>query len=85
MKTLLLCVMAMPLVALAASNSPDASFYKKAAEAGISEVDLGNLAEQKSPDQQVKDFGAMMVKDGGAARPNALSKVARSLVMVGDP
>jgi putative membrane protein len=67
MKTLLLCVMAMPLAALAASNSPDASFYKKAAEAGISEVDLGNLAEQKSPDQQVKDFGAMMVKDHSAA------------------
>lgn len=67
MKTLLLCVMVMPLAALAASNSPDASFYKKAAEAGISEVDLGNLAEQKSPDQQVKDFGAMMVKDHSAA------------------
>ena len=57
---------AMPLVAAAAS-SPDESFYKSAAEAGISEVDLGKLAQDKSSNQQVKDFGAMMVKDHSAA------------------
>jgi putative membrane protein len=64
---LVLCMVGLPLIALAASNSPDESFYKKAAEAGLSEVDLGNLAQQKSSDQQVKDFGAMMVKDHSAA------------------
>jgi putative membrane protein len=54
-----------PLVA--AAGSPDASFYKHAAEGGIAEVEAGNLAQQKSSSQQVKDFGAMMVKDHSAA------------------
>jgi putative membrane protein len=43
------------------------SFYKHAAQAGISEVDLGNLAEEKATSQDVKDFAAMMVKDHAAA------------------
>jgi putative membrane protein len=55
-----------PLAAFAASN-PDSSFYKNAAEGGMSEVDLGNLAQQKSSNPSVKDFGAMMVKDHTAA------------------
>ena len=37
----------LPLAAFAASN-PDSSFYKKAAEGGIAEVELGNSAQQKS-------------------------------------
>jgi putative membrane protein len=67
MKTLMICVMALPLVAFAASNSPDESFYKKAAEGGIAEIELGKLAKEKSPDPKVMDFGAMMVKDHSAA------------------
>lgn len=59
-------VLLLPLAAFAASN-PDAAFYKKAAEGGIAEVELGNLAQQKSHNQSVKDFGAMMVKDHSAA------------------
>ncbi len=55
-----------PLTALAA-DAPDASFYKHAAEAGISEVDLGTLAQKKGNSQAVKDFGAMMVTDHSAA------------------
>jgi putative membrane protein len=67
MKTALLSVLlvAAPLAALA--DSPDASFYKNAAEGGISEVEAGNLATTKGNSQAVKDFGAMMVKDHGAA------------------
>lgn len=61
----LLLVAAAPLVALA--DSPDASFYKNAAEAGIAEVDAGNQASTKANSQAVKDFGAMMVKDHSAA------------------
>jgi putative membrane protein len=61
---LVLC--ALPLVAFGADN-PDSSFYKKAAEAGIAEVDAGNLASEKATDSKVKDFGAMMVKDHSAA------------------
>jgi putative membrane protein len=68
MKTFILSTLltAIPLVAVAASN-PDESFYKKAAEAGMGEVELGNLAQQKTPDPQLKDFAAMMVKDHSAA------------------
>jgi len=56
----------LPLSGLAADN-PDASFYKKAAEGGIAEVELGKLAQDKSSSPGVKDFGAMMVKDHSAA------------------
>jgi putative membrane protein len=56
-----------PVLALGAGASPDASFFKSAAEGGISEVNDGTLAQQKGASQAVKDFGAMMVKDHSAA------------------
>lgn len=59
-------MLAAPLAAFAASN-PDAAFYKNAAEAGISEVAAGKLAQDKASSQKVKDFGAMMVSDHSAA------------------
>jgi putative membrane protein len=59
-------MVSLPMIALAASN-PDASFYKNAAEGGIAEVNAGRLAQDKGNSQQVKDFGAMMVKDHSAA------------------
>jgi putative membrane protein len=64
-RVLALLLLAAPLVAMA--DSPDASFYKKAAEGGISEVEAGNLAQSKGDSQKVKDFGARMVKDHSAA------------------
>ena len=62
----LLLTLTAPMLAWAAS-SPDESFYKHAAEGGIFEVDAGKLAQDKGNSQQVKDFGAMMVKDHSAA------------------
>jgi putative membrane protein len=59
-------MLTLPVIAFAAST-PDASFYKNAAEGGISEVDAGRLAQDKGKSQPVKDFGAMMVKDHSAA------------------
>ena len=59
------------------ADNPDASFYKKAAEAGIFEVEAGNQAQQKANMQSVKDFGAMMVKDHTAAN-DQLKSVAAS-------
>jgi putative membrane protein len=50
-----------------AADNPDAAFFKKAAEGGIAEVALGKLAQEKSSNPNVKDFGAMMVRDHGAA------------------
>jgi putative membrane protein len=64
--TLLGLLLALPLVAFAESN-PDASFYKNAAEGGIAEVEAGRMAQDKGSNQQVKDFGAMMVTDHSAA------------------
>lgn len=58
--------LAFPLLALGADN-PDHSFFKRAAEAGIAEVEAGKLAQDKGSSQAVKDFGAMMVSDHTAA------------------
>jgi putative membrane protein len=67
MKTIFLALaLAAPLAAFAAA-SPDASFYKHAAEGGIAEVEAGRLAQDKAKSQAVKDFGAMMAKDHSAA------------------
>jgi putative membrane protein len=55
------------LASAAFADSSDSSFYKDAAEGGISEVQLGQLAQQKGTNAAVKDFGAMMVKDHSAA------------------
>jgi putative membrane protein len=70
-------LMIFPFAAALAADGPDASFYTKAAEGGIAEVELGKLAQQRSSNQSVKDFGAMMVKDHGAANEK-LKTVAAS-------
>jgi putative membrane protein len=77
-KLLLLAVaMALPQVALlAADKNPDAAFYKKAAEGGIAEVEVGKLAQQKSASQSVKDFAAMMIADHSAANEELKSIAA---------
>ena len=41
----------------------DHTFMKKAAEGGMAEVKLGELAQQNGQSQQVKDFGQRMVTD----------------------
>jgi putative membrane protein len=69
-------ILGLPLAAFAADANPDASFFKHAAEGGLFEVDAGNLAQQKSNNQQVKDFGAMMVKDHSAANQKLQSIAA---------
>ncbi|HLZ99451.1 MAG TPA: DUF4142 domain-containing protein [Steroidobacteraceae bacterium] len=53
--------------AATSADSPDASFYKHAAQGGLAEVQAGNLAQQKSNNPKVKEFAAMMVKDHAAA------------------
>jgi len=75
MKRILALIMLAPVMAAAQSN-PDSSFYKNAAEGGMFEVDAGNLAQSKGNSQQVKDFGAMMVKDHSAANDKLKSLAA---------
>jgi putative membrane protein len=41
----------------------DKSFVTKAAQGGMTEVEAGKLAQEKASSQDVKDFGAQMVKD----------------------
>lgn len=42
-------------------------FMVKVADVGMTEVQLGQMAENKGSNQRIKDFGAMMVKDHTAA------------------
>ncbi len=77
--TVLLALMASPLAVLA-GLLPDASFYKKAAEGGMFEVDAGKMAQDKGASQGVKDFGAMMVKDHSAANDKLKSIAAAKSV-----
>ncbi|HEY3731034.1 MAG TPA: DUF4142 domain-containing protein [Steroidobacteraceae bacterium] len=58
---------AFPLQAMCADKSPDESFYKEAAEGGLSEVQQGQMAQEKGQSAAVKDFGAMMIRDHSAA------------------
>jgi putative membrane protein len=48
-------------------DSPDRIFMKKAAEGGIAEVTMGNLAKQNGASDAVKQFGNMMVTDHSQA------------------
>jgi putative membrane protein len=78
MKALLFTlVLIIPIAVLGADSNPDSAFYKKAAEGGMAEVELGTLAQQKSSNPSVKDFGAMMVKDHSAANEK-LKAIAES-------
>src|SRR5689334_9097423 len=77
MKPVLIVLLgALPLAAWAADN-PDESFYKKAAQAGMAEVQEGQMAQEKATSPAVKDFAAMMVKDHTEAN-NKLKKIAVS-------
>lgn len=52
------------------SSAPDVRFLENAYRGGLLEVELGGIAQKKAADPQVKDFGAMMVRDhsqGGEA------------------
>ncbi len=78
MKSLLMALaLIVPTAIFAAESNPDHEFFKKAAEGGIAEVELGKLAQKKSEDPSVKDFGAMMVKDHSAANEK-LKDIAES-------
>jgi putative membrane protein len=49
--------------ATAAMDKDDANFMVEAADGGMMEVEMGNIAQQRATDPAVKSFGAMMVRD----------------------
>jgi putative membrane protein len=51
----------------------DATFIKKAAIGGMTEVELGKVAEKNGKKDEVKSFGSQMVKDHGKANDNLKS------------
>jgi putative membrane protein len=55
----------------------DRKFMEKTAQHGIAEVKMGELAQQKASNPQVKDFGARMARDHGKAN-DELKKLASS-------
>ena len=58
-------------------SSGDKSFVMKAAQGGMTEVQLGQLAADKGTSQDVKDFGSKMVTDHGKAN-DELKSIASS-------
>lgn len=50
-----------------AGTNPDATFMTKAAEGGVAEVELGNVAKDKASSDAVKQFGQHMVDDHSKA------------------
>ena len=72
----------------ASSNVPraDRTFITKAAQGGLAEVELGQIAAQKATDPQVKQFAQRMVEDHGKAN-DKLKQVATSknLTLPTDP
>lgn len=69
---------------VAVADSPDSSFYKNAAEGGMAEVELGQLAQEKAANPAVKEFGAMMVKDHSAANEKLKALAASKQVSLPD-
>jgi putative membrane protein len=72
------------MASTALADSPDSSFLKNAAEGGMSEVELGQLAQQKASNPAVKQFGAMMIKDHSAANEKLKALAASKQVSLPD-
>lgn len=62
----------------------DRKFMHEAAMGGMTEVELGNLAQQKAASDQVKQFGAKMVEDHTKANEE-LKQIAKSKNMMVPP
>jgi putative membrane protein len=84
MKTATIGAALLVVSSFAFADSPDSGFLKNAAEGGISEVELGQLAQQKATNSAVKDFGAMMVKDHTAANEKLKALAASKQVSLPD-
>jgi putative membrane protein len=64
--------LSMTLAAIAAMPG-DATFMHKLAQANAAEIQAGNVAASRGSTAEVREFGAMMVKDHGAASEKLMS------------
>lgn len=65
-----------------AKSSMDAKFIRKAANGGMTEVELGKIAQEKGKKDDVKSFGERMVKDHGKANDDLKSVASKMDVKV---
>jgi putative membrane protein len=65
-------------------SSKDKAFFMKASQGGMTEVEAGKLAQEKGASQDVKDFGAMMVKDHTANNADLMALAKTKDVTVSD-
>ena len=66
------------------ADEATSSFLVKAADNGMTEVQLGGMAREKAIDQKVKNFGAMMVRDHGSMMDEIRELAARRNVKLPD-
>jgi putative membrane protein len=62
----------------------DAVFAKKAAAGGLTEVELGKIAQQNGDSQDVKDFGAKMVTDHSKINDNMKAIATKDSLTIPD-
>jgi putative membrane protein len=62
-------------------SKDDSTFVMEAAVGGLMEVEAGNIAQQVSTNQRVKDFAAMMVRDHAQANTELKSMVSGRIML----
>jgi putative membrane protein len=70
--------------AATAASAADQEFIQAAAQGGMTEVKLGELAGQKGQGAEVKEFGQMMVKDHSAINADLKAVAAKEGVTLPD-
>ncbi|HJT75183.1 MAG TPA: DUF4142 domain-containing protein [Chitinophaga sp.] len=65
-------------------DKESSDFAVKAADGGMMEVELGKLAQEKGQNQQVKDFGALLVKDHSKANEELKTLAANKNITLPD-
>jgi putative membrane protein len=66
--------------AVSEAGDPDAPFYAAATQGGLSEIDCGMLAQQRSKNPQVQAFASMVTKDHMAANAQLRELAAKNRV-----
>jgi putative membrane protein len=66
------------------ASANDTAFIMKAADGGMTEVELGKVAEKNGQRDDVKSFGGHMIKDHGKAGENLKSVASKMNVSVPD-